>query len=158
MSPCARYFNAAESLIRIMCEFDEDAKILRASEPNAKSKRSHLPPITKPEEVPKRTDKLGKYLVVSNQKALQLNQKDLKGEIKEQDSIFVLAHVFTSLTRKHFVDGIKQVCEAKKIVLLVKKCQDVYSTTLYYLFSTSYSPGRCCLVWRDGPVLPCLNC
>ena len=81
MIPNTRYFNAAKSLIRIMCEFDDDAKILSAKEPNAKSKHPPLPPIMKPEEVPKRTDKLGKYLVVSNQNALRLNQKDLKGHI-----------------------------------------------------------------------------
>ena len=68
MIPNTRYFNAAKSLIRIMCEFDEDAKILSAKEPNAKSKHPPLPPITKPEEVPKRTDKLGNILLYLTKK------------------------------------------------------------------------------------------
>ena len=73
MIPNTRYFNAAKSLIRIMSEFNEDAKILSAKEPKAKSRHPPLPPITKPKEVPKQTNMLGKYLVVSNQNAVRLN-------------------------------------------------------------------------------------
>ena len=32
------------------------------------------------------------------------------------------------------------------------------STIVSNIKSTSTSPGRCCLVWWDGPVLPYLNC
>ena len=120
MNPTARYFDAAKSLIRIMCEFDEDAKILQAKEPSKKSKNPSLPPLTKPEEAPKRTNELGKYLVVANQNALRLNQKDLNGVIKEQDPIYLSPRVYTSLNQKHLVDGIKQDCKAEKMVSLVK--------------------------------------
>ena len=89
---------------------------------NKKPKNPSLPPLTKPEEAPKRTDKLGKYLVVANQNALCLNQKVLNGVTKEQYPIYISARVYTSYNQKHFVDGIKQGCEAEKMVYLVKKC------------------------------------
>ena len=135
MTPNKRYFNAAASLVRVLCEFDEDAKILQAKEPSAKSRRPSLPPLTKPEEIPKSTNELGKYLVVANQSALRLNQKDLKGERQEQDPIYVSARVYTAYNRRHLVDGIKQDCEAEGLVPLVKKCQDIWSSSLFYLFS-----------------------
>ena len=118
-----------------MCKFDEDAKILQAKEPSKKSKRPSLPPITKPEAIPKSSNELGKYLVVANQSALRLNQNDLKGEKKEQDPIYASARVYTAYNRRHLVDGIKQDCEAEGMVPLVKKCQDIWSSSLYYLFS-----------------------
>ena len=36
------------------------------------------------------------------------------------------------------MDSIKQECEAKRMVPLVKKCQNVYSMTLFYLFNVNY--------------------
>ena len=45
---------------------------------------------------------------------------------------------YTSLNQKHLVDGIKQDCDAEKMVPLVKKCQDIYLSSLFYLFSVHF--------------------
>ena len=138
MTPTARYFDAARTILKIMCEFDEDVRILQAKEVNKTSKTPPLPPLTKPEDVPTTTNQLGKYLVVANNKALHLNQKDLNGVTKEQDPLYISSRVSTSYNRKSLIDGIKEDCEAEKIVPLVKKCQSIYSSSLFLLFNIHF--------------------
>ena len=68
--------------------------------------------------------------------------KDSRNSFESQKSFFVkeikALVILTSFNQKHLVEGIKQACDAKKMVPLVKKCQSVYSMTLYYLFSVNY--------------------